>query len=171
MDFAVRGRQVAESSVILGKTIAPLLVAAAGCVLLAAVPTSKPQSSKARSSSAKKSSAKNLPVKSSSAKKKKSLARTRHSAPRPTAQSWRAGQMQPGPERYKEFQQALKDKGYLGSEPTGNWDQDSAQALRRFQQDQKIEPTGKLDARTIIALGLGPKYNSTVPAKTAPAEP
>jgi hypothetical protein len=38
------------------------------------------------------------------------------------------------------------------------WDQNSADALRRFQQDQNLQASGKLDSLSIIALGLGPKH-------------
>ena len=71
------------------------------------------------------------------------------------------GQIVPTPERYKEIQQALVERGFMSSEPTGVWGTDSAQALKNFQQNQKIQPTGKLDSMTIIALGLGPKRNAT----------
>ncbi len=71
------------------------------------------------------------------------------------------GQIVPTPERYKEIQQALLDRGFLSSPPTGIWGPESAQALKTFQQNQKLQPTGKLDSMTIIALGLGPKRNAT----------
>ena len=71
------------------------------------------------------------------------------------------GQVVPTPERYKEIQQALFERGFMSSPPTGTWGPDSAVALRNFQQDQKIQITGKLDSMTIIALGLGPKRNAT----------
>jgi peptidoglycan hydrolase-like protein with peptidoglycan-binding domain len=71
------------------------------------------------------------------------------------------GQIVPTPERYKEIQQALFDRGFMSSPPTGIWGPDSAQALKNFQQNQKIQSTGKLDSMTIIALGLGPKRNAT----------
>jgi peptidoglycan hydrolase-like protein with peptidoglycan-binding domain len=88
-----------------------------------------------------------------SSKKKK-----KRSRPRRTSARWRRGQMQPTPERYKEIQEALAKKGYLHGDPTGVWDQQSADALRRFQQDQNLDPSGKLNSLSIIALGLGPKY-------------
>lgn len=97
----------------------------------------------------------------SSAGKKAGVApRTRTSrapAKRAPARTWRKGQMAPTPDRYKEIQQALVDKGYLRGEATGKWDQDSADALRRFQHDQSLEPSGKLTSLSIIALGLGHK--------------
>lgn len=77
------------------------------------------------------------------------------------------GPLAPSPERYKEIQQALVDRGYLAGEPTGEWKQDSVDALKRFQQDQKLEISGKLDSLSIIALGLGPKR----PSAEAPATP
>ncbi|MGA3043216.1 MAG: peptidoglycan-binding domain-containing protein [Bryobacteraceae bacterium] len=70
----------------------------------------------------------------------------------------RSGQTEPTPERYKQFQEALIAKGYLHGEATGKWDEASADAMRRFQKDQNLEPTGKPNqSLSIIALGLGPK--------------
>ncbi len=95
-------------------------------------------------------------------------------------QSWRTGQMKPRPERYKEIQQALIDKGYLQAPATGTWGPESTDALTRFQRDQKLEPSGKLDSLSLIALGLGPKRDligsnaaaggsvSTTSSETAP---
>lgn len=75
-------------------------------------------------------------------------------------------QQQPTPERYREIQQALADKGYLKSEPSGVWDADSAAALAQFQNDRKLPPTGKLTSASLIDLGLGP---STAPVPPDPA--
>ena len=69
----------------------------------------------------------------------------------------RSGQQTPSPERYREIQQALADRGYLKGQPTGRWDEESVEALRRFEQDQSLKPDGKLDSLALIALGLGPK--------------
>jgi peptidoglycan hydrolase-like protein with peptidoglycan-binding domain len=66
-------------------------------------------------------------------------------------------QQQPTPERYREIQQALIDKGYLQGPATGTWGPDSVAALKRFQAEQKLEATGKLGALSLIQLGLGPK--------------
>jgi peptidoglycan hydrolase-like protein with peptidoglycan-binding domain len=97
---------------------------------------------------------------------RKSPARAAHSTRVPHAAkkapvraSWRGGQTEPTPERYKQFQEALIAKGYLHGEATGKWDEASADAMRRFQRDQNLEPTGKPnESLSIIALGLGPKY-------------
>ena len=93
--------------------------------------------------------------------------RTQSAARRAPAHTWRAGQMAPTPDRYKEIQDALAKKGYLHGEATGEWGQESADALRRFQQDQNLQPSGKLNSLSIIALGLGPKYGT--PADKPPA--
>lgn len=77
--------------------------------------------------------------------------------------------MVPNTDRYKEIQQALVERGYLSGEPTGEWKQDSADALKKFQQDQKLDVTGKLDSLSLIALGLGPKRTpAATPAPQAP---
>ncbi len=77
----------------------------------------------------------------------------------------------PTPERYKEIQQALVTKGYLKSEPNGVWDANSADALRRFQTDSKLDPSGKLNAPSLIGLGLGPAAQPTAPESAAPQTP
>jgi hypothetical protein len=77
---------------------------------------------------------------------------------KPTVASWRNTQRTPTPERYKEVQQALASKGYLQPEGSnGVWNSSSVEALKKFQEDQNLEPSGKLDSLSIIALGLGPK--------------
>ena len=98
-----------------------------------------------------------------STQKKKSTHPKAHAVRKPPARSvrstWRAGQTEPTPERYKQFQEALITKGYLHGEATGKWDEASADAMRRFQRDQNLEPTGKPNqSLSIVALGLGPKY-------------
>lgn len=71
--------------------------------------------------------------------------------------SRRSSQQAPTPDRYKEIQQALVSKGYLHSEPSGEWGTDSAEALKRFQSDQNLTPDGKINSLSLIAMGLGPK--------------
>jgi len=95
---------------------------------------------------------------SRSGRKTKSVSAARRKrSKRASTASWKRTQQTPTPERYKEIQQALIDRGYLEGPPTGEWGPTSVDALKRFQQDQKLDPTGKLDALTLIGLGLGPK--------------
>jgi hypothetical protein len=103
------------------------------------------------------------------AAKKKSAAKT---PVRRTASVPR--QATPTPQRYKEIQDALRAKGYLKSEGTGAWDAESTDALKRYQADNKEEPTGKITAASLIGLGLGPKtayLSSQAAAPPAPAVP
>jgi peptidoglycan hydrolase-like protein with peptidoglycan-binding domain len=99
---------------------------------------------------------------------------TRRTAPAMARQS---RQQTPAPERYREIQQALTDKGYLKSEPTGVWTTESADALKQFQTENNLSPTGKLSAASLISLGLGPKKNTepivppAVPANPTPVRP
>jgi peptidoglycan hydrolase-like protein with peptidoglycan-binding domain len=78
--------------------------------------------------------------------------------------------MTPTPERYKEIQQALVDKGYLKSEPNGVWDAQSIDALRQFQTDKKLSVTGRISSASLIGLGLGPN-TATAETPSAPAAP
>jgi peptidoglycan hydrolase-like protein with peptidoglycan-binding domain len=126
----------------LRKAIAVLAVSLACCASLSADTAAKKKPTQAKASA---------PV----------PARKKTAARRPPTRTWRAGQMAPTPDRYKEIQDALAKRGYLHGEATGAWNQDSADALRRFQQDQNLQPSGKLNSLSLIALGLGPKHGMT----------
>jgi peptidoglycan hydrolase-like protein with peptidoglycan-binding domain len=109
-----------------------------------------------------------VPQKKAAAKSKKKS--TRRVVRRPLTQQ------QPTPERYREIQQALIDRGYLQEPATGVWEPDSMVALKKYQTDQKLEATGKLDALSLIRLGLGPQrdvssQNGRVPPAVPKAEP
>jgi hypothetical protein len=139
------------------------------------------RATKAKSSTRHKSTAKAGKTSSSSrgkttarsgkiSKKSKTASRRGKKSGSASAAAWRSRQLAPTPERYKEIQSALVQRGYLKKDPNGVWDADSADALRRFQQDQSLEATGKLNSLSLIALGLGPKHPATLPAP-APAAP
>ncbi len=87
----------------------------------------------------------------------------------------RSYQQAPTPDRYKEIQQALASKGYLQSEPNGQWGSESADALKRFQADQSLMPDGKINSLSLIALGLGPKRltakSDATPPSVTPSNP
>ena len=75
-----------------------------------------------------------------------------------------ARQLNPTPDRYKQIQQALAQKGYLSTEQAnGQWTETSADALKKFQTDQNLDPTGKINSLSLIALGLGPKHETPPP--------
>ena len=83
-----------------------------------------------------------------------------------------ARQLAPTPDRYRDIQKALADRGYLKNEPTGTWDSASQEAMRNFQNDHKLDPSGKITAASLIALGLGPKIEpqATASSSTSTAE-
>jgi hypothetical protein len=82
-------------------------------------------------------------------------------APKRPITTWRNRQAAPTPDRYKEIQEALATKGYLQpGDATGRWDQASVEAMKRFQAEQKLDSTGKINSLSLIALGLGPKHES-----------
>ncbi len=105
----------------------------------------------------------------------KSVLKKRTAAKPAAAKSttWRNRQLQPTQERYKEIQQALASKGYLQPEQaTGTWDQNSADALKQFQTAQNLDASGKINALSLIALGLGPRHDTTpAPPMPQPADP
>lgn len=87
-------------------------------------------------------------------------------------------QSHPDAERYQQIQQALADRGYFKGDVNGKWGDDSVDALKRFQADQKLDNDGKINSLTLIGLGLGPKHEGSmiappaspsVPAPTTPA--
>jgi peptidoglycan hydrolase-like protein with peptidoglycan-binding domain len=100
------------------------------------------------------------PKKKAASKKTIATKKRRSTTRKPAVASWRSTQKAPTPERYKEIQQALASKGYLESgASSGVWDSSSVTALKKFQEDQSLEPSGKLDSLSLIALGLGPKHD------------
>jgi hypothetical protein len=125
-----------------------LTVLLAGAFLFAATTTTTPAASKKKATTKKTSSG------------KKTTTKRRSTTRKPAVASWRATQKAPTPDRYKEIQQALASKGYLESgASSGVWDSSSVSALKKFQEDQSLEPSGKLDSLSLIALGLGPKHD------------
>ena len=50
-----------------------------------------------------------------------------------------------------------------GTRPAA-WGQASIDGLKRFQADQKIDTTGKINSLSLIALGLGPKHDAMAAA-------
>ena len=84
--------------------------------------------------------------------------------------TWRNRQLAPTPARYKEIQGALAAKGYLKPEDAhGSWNQASVAALTKFQSEQILGSTGKINSLSLIALGLGPRHDTAV--KPAPVHP
>jgi peptidoglycan hydrolase-like protein with peptidoglycan-binding domain len=106
------------------------------------------------------------PVKTA-AHRHSSGAKTTSKSKKPVATARRSSQREPTPERYKEIQQALADKGYFRGEADGTWGPESVDALRRFQREQNLTEDGKLGSLSLIAMGLGPKRPEPVVEKPA----
>jgi len=141
-----------------GKLIA-VLAAGLTCSALAATTAPKKKTTPRKVSAASKAPVHKAAVHKAGVRKAAANRAPAHkSAAGATRPAWHAGQTEPTPDRYKEIQGALAQKGYLHTEATGVWSQDSVDALRRFQQDQNLQASGKLDSLSIIALGLGPKH-------------
>jgi peptidoglycan hydrolase-like protein with peptidoglycan-binding domain len=78
-----------------------------------------------------------------------------------SATTWRNRQLAPSTDRYREIQSALASKGYLKpEEATGSWNSTSSEALKKFQSEQNLDASGKINSLSLIALGLGPKRES-----------
>lgn len=73
------------------------------------------------------------------------------------------------PDRVTEIQQALGRAGYFHGQPTGQWDEPTRQAMRRYQADNKFGATGLPDSRSLMKLGLGPHALPEDVGRSSPA--
>jgi peptidoglycan hydrolase-like protein with peptidoglycan-binding domain len=95
-------------------------------------------------------------------KKTKASSKSSPKSKKPSAAASTRRQAAPTPERYKQIQDALAAKGYLDpAQANGQWGESSTGALKQFQSDQNIDATGKINSLSLIALGLGPKHDSS----------
>ena len=97
----------------------------------------------------------------SSKKKKKTAAK------RSKRRSKVKAQTAPTSDRIREIQTALQREGAYSGEPTGKWDDATAEAMKSYQDKNGLSPTGKIDALTLEKLGLG----SGTAGKAAPTPP
>jgi peptidoglycan hydrolase-like protein with peptidoglycan-binding domain len=65
------------------------------------------------------------------------------------------GQTVPTPDRIKDIQTALQKDGSYEGEPTGKWDNNTIEAMKKYQDKNGFSPTGKIDALSLKKLGLG----------------
>jgi peptidoglycan hydrolase-like protein with peptidoglycan-binding domain len=113
------------------------------------------------------------PTTSAAAKKKKAAAKSKKKAKV-------KGQTAPAPDRIREIQTALQKDGSYEGEPSGKWDPATMDAMRKYQDKNGLNPTGKIDAPTLNKLGLGsdtagkgapmPAASSSVAPANAPAK-
>lgn len=75
-------------------------------------------------------------------------------------QGQQAGQPQAGqqqglsPRFIKQIQARLRQQGYYDGKATGQWDEDTSDALQNFQEANGLQPTGALDGHTLVVLDL-----------------
>ncbi len=103
--------------------------------------SASPQTKPKTSASSKKTTVKKPASKSS--KKKGSRSARSHMQTVPT------------PDRIIEIQSALAKAGAYQGDPTGKWDANTTDAMKRFQVSNGLQPTGKLGALSLQKLGLG----------------
>lgn len=70
-------------------------------------------------------------------------------------------------ERTLAIQSALIREHYLTGEPTGLWDQQTKDALTKFQADNGWQTKIMPDSRALIKLGLGPDHKGLLNPETA----
>jgi peptidoglycan hydrolase-like protein with peptidoglycan-binding domain len=73
------------------------------------------------------------------------------------------GQKTPDPERISKIQEALSKDGSFSGTPNGKWDDATVEAMKKFQESHGLNPTGKLDAKTLQKLGLGSETTGVAP--------
>ncbi len=78
-----------------------------------------------------------------------------------------AKQKAPTPDRIREIQSALAREGTYQGDPTGKWDANTSEAMKRYQGAHGLNPSGKFDALSLQRLGLG----SEIAGRAAPRPP
>ena len=76
---------------------------------------------------------------------------------------WERGQKVPSSDRISEIQQALAKDGSFAGTPNGKWDASTVEAMKKFQDAHGLNPSGKLDAKTLQRLGLGSQTAGVAP--------
>lgn len=62
-------------------------------------------------------------------------------------------------DRAREIQTALIREKYMTGEPTGQWDDQTQQAMEKYQSDHGWQTKLTPDSRALIKLGLGPNHD------------
>jgi len=100
-------------------------------------------------------------LKKTSSSKARSASHGRKSSTRSSRRE--RGQKVPTADRISEIQKALAKDGSFTGTPNGKWDASTIEATRKFQEAHGLNPTGKLDAKTLQQLGLGSQTAGVAP--------
>ncbi len=90
-------------------------------------------------------------------------ARTRHAKSTRKTTRRERGQKAPAADRISEIQTALAKDGSFNGKPSGKWDPWTVDAMKKFQEAHGLNPSGKLDAKTLQKLGLGSQTAGLAP--------
>ncbi len=93
------------------------------------------------------------------------------SSKKTSSKSHSRGQAAPDGDRTREIQTALIREHYMTGEPTGSWDNETRDALTRFQSDNGWQTKMVPDSRALIKLGLGPSREGLLNPDTAAISP
>ena len=74
------------------------------------------------------------------------------------------------PETIRKVKRALHQAGYNPGPVNGNWNEAAGEALVNWQKAQGLQPTGKVDQRTLNALGVHVANGGAAGGKGAPQE-
>src|SRR5580704_18768770 len=99
--------------------------------------------------------------------KKKTVSKKHHSKREPT-------QKAPTPARITEIQTALERRGYYQGDPNGKWDSNTVNAMQKFQSENGLESSGKINALSLQKLGLGSSIagvSAPKPVQPQPSKP
>jgi peptidoglycan hydrolase-like protein with peptidoglycan-binding domain len=117
------------------------------CSASAAIPASS--ANMPQQSSAAPAPATSSPATTTTSTKKKKSSKTHHASKREPTQK------APTPQRISEIQSALAHGGYYQGAPNGKWDSNTVAAMQKFQSDNGLSSSGKIDAPSLQKLGLG----------------
>ncbi|MGB8541031.1 MAG: peptidoglycan-binding domain-containing protein [Candidatus Acidiferrales bacterium] len=80
-------------------------------------------------------------------------------------------QKAPTPARISEIQTALQRHGYYQGNPNGKWDSNTVSAMQKFQSENGLESSGKINALSLQKLGLGSSIAGVSAPKPVPPQP
>jgi peptidoglycan hydrolase-like protein with peptidoglycan-binding domain len=100
-------------------------------------------------------------------KKKAKSSSSSHKGKSTKASRRQTGQKAPTTQRISEIQQALAKHGAYAGTSNGKWDASTVEAMKKFQGAHGLNPSGKLDAKTLQQLGLGSQTAGVAPPTPA----
>jgi peptidoglycan hydrolase-like protein with peptidoglycan-binding domain len=98
-----------------------------------------------------------------STKSPKPSGRPRHTKSARKTTPRERGQKAPDAQRISEIQSALAKDGSFNGKPSGKWDPSTIDAMKKFQEAHGLNPSGKLDAKTLQKLGFGSQTAGLAP--------